>query len=154
MCQPVTASIRPAAMSRDTSAATARGSRPPSTTSRLIGPSSHPDRLTRRTAVAATASQDGPKMPAGPWSGMTRPTRTPCSLTLTPSRVVEPGSGFRDTLCRWVCVHYGDQPWRWEERTVDDGQNGHEEDGRRPPRRRRRRDAHPGGGGAALPRPE
>src|SRR5699024_1461577 len=76
MCQPVRASIRPWSMSVPTWRATSWGGWPASMTSYSMGRPSTPEvLLTCSWYTCATASQEGPKMPPGPCSGMARPMR-------------------------------------------------------------------------------
>ena len=72
MCHPVTASTVPARISASTFLATLAGAAPPSTGTRLSSrPSTPPSALISSIASVAQLSQDGPKMPAGPCSGIT-----------------------------------------------------------------------------------
>ena len=93
MCQPVRASILFSARRRPTSATTCWTGPPPSISCRLTRRPSIPSRLISRTAVLATASQEGPKMPVEPCNGMTRPMRT-SSFRIAPS----PGETERRVL--------------------------------------------------------
>src|ERR1044072_370791 len=75
MCQPATASTTPPEIRASTSVATCSGGAPPSTSTRRTSLPSTPDAaLTSSAASWAQHSQEGPKMPAGPWSGITRAT--------------------------------------------------------------------------------
>src|SRR4051794_28957617 len=102
MCQPATASMTPPEMSASISVATRSGDAPPSTrTSRSSLPRTPDSALTSSAASWAQHSQDGPKIPAGPWRGITR-------ATSNVSRVRPAGEPSRTDAFSIISAHTSD----------------------------------------------